>query len=1037
MECPSCQHENRDGAKFCGECGERLAGKCPSCGHVNRPSAKFCDDCGTKLAAAAPKKSPSGVQGERRQLSVMFCDLVSATELSARLDPEDLREVIQAFQRAATEEIRRFDGHVAQHLGDGLLVYFGYPRAHEDDAIRAGHAALGVIEAVARLDERLSRERGVRLAVRVGIHTGPTVVGAVGGEGVTEQLAIGETPNLAARLQGIAEPNTAVVSAETERLLRRAFRTESRGAHALKGFDEAREVFRVVTRGPSAEEPVPRTPFVGREAEVSALRSLLEQAKAGSGRSVLIRGEAGVGKSRLCSVLDGAEARVLRSRGSTFFAHTPFQPVGELLRQLARVPDDEGRLDALRALIERLELSDPDALGLLAPLLGVDDVPLPPLTPQIRKGRTLALLVAAFLRAAELAPTLIVLEDVHWVDESTLELVGGLAESLADAPLLLVLTARPEFRAQWHVQTELALHRLPRAAIDAIIDAVGEGEIPPELAQQITLKADGNPLFAEELAQMVIESGLLESRVNTSGEHQLLAIPATLHDSLMARLDQLPPKKKTLVQLCSTIGRRFSEELLREILRSFEEEMQNELRRITDGELIYQRGVSPRSMFVFKHALVQDAAYASLLKRTRRKYHQRVADVLSERFPETPPEVLAHHLTEGNRPAAAVPHWHAAGQAALGAFALGDAMSHLSRGLACVEQLPEGDARLAQELALRGTLGVPLMLTQGFASSEVEANYSRMLELCQHAGDDAAAQVFPALWGLWTFYIVSGQHPKAEETASMLRGLGERTGDVAIRVAGLTAHGAARLMRGHIANGRRALEEALASYDRQAHGPLALQLGQDLGAMCLSFLTWAHVHAGEDEQATLRAKEADALADALAQPSTRAFVDTVLGTWSCVAGDPSDAARRAEVVVQLAAQMGMPHWDAQARIVRGWSRALGGESAVEDIRAGVEALTAMGSMATMTLYWAGLAEAELAAGRLDEARAAVREAAAYLARSDERVHEAGLAIMDGRVALAAGDVGHARAAFERALAVAQAQEAHGMARRAERHLAEM
>jgi len=970
----------------------------------------------------------------------MFCDLVSATELSARLDPEDLRDVIRGFQRVATEAIERYDGHVAQHLGDGLLVYFGYPKADEHDAARAGLAALAVVDSVRALNETLQRDARVKLQVRIGLHTGATVIGSVGQGQSSEHLAIGETPNFAARLQGCAEPDTVVVSAETERLLRREFRCQSLGPVQLKGFEGPREVFQLVASQTGGELALARTPFVGREAEISALTAVLEQACGGAGRSVLIRGDAGVGKSRICGVLSNLVAqrdgvRELSSRGSTFFAHTPLRPIASLVAGLVGIGEEdstESRAAKLSGFMEDLGPSDPLAVALLSPLAGLEAVTLE-LTPQVRKGRTLATLVEIFVASARRDPMVIVVEDLHWVDESTLEFIGTLSESIADVGLLLVLTARSHFRAPWDVQTEIALHRLSRAAIEEIVNHATGGSLPDDLVSQILLKADGNPLFAEELGQMVAGSGLVTSR---PGDAKSLAIPATLKDSLMARLDRLSPTRKSLVQLCATIGRRFSEELLREILRSFEEEMQNEVRRLTDGELLYQRGAPPRSLFVFRHALLQDAAYDSLLRRTRRRYHGRVADVLLERFPNTPPEVCAHHLTEANRQAEAVDLWHAAGGAALSAFALGDSMSHLGRGLACLEAMPNDNERLSKELTLRGTLGVPLMLTQGFAAPDVHNHYSRMLELCERAGDSAAEQVFHSLWGLWTFYIVSGQHPQAKEVAEKLRGLGERTSRSAIILAGHTALGGATLMLGELADARRSLESGLEVYDREEHSPLAMLFGQDAGAMCHSFLTWAHMHAGDDAAAERSALRAEAHSESLGQPSTSAFVDTVLATWSCLAGDAEAAVRYSERGIALAADQGMPHWDAQASITRGWALALSGrgEEGIDGLRGGIAGLTGMGSMATMTLYWAGLAEAELAAGRLDEARAVVDGARAYMGKSQERLHETGLAIIDGRVAAASGDPAEARRIFSAAIAAADARGMGGMSRRAQARL---
>jgi predicted ATPase len=760
------------------------------------------------------------------------------------------------------------------------------------------------------------------------------------------------------------------------------------------------------------------SPFVGRESETSALRTLWQQARAGTGRSVIVRGEAGVGKSRLCRLASGwygdARDRELRAACSPYFTHTAMRPVIELVTQLAGIRDDDGieaKRDALARVVATTTAPAAEAMALLGGLIGLppDDArwPSPPLTPQVRKQRTISLVVQALLAESRRQPLVISVEDLHWVDQSTLELLGAVIERAPVSPILLVMTCRQQFEPPWQVDSEIALHRLPREEVERIIHHTsGERALPAEVVQQILLKADGNPLFIEELTKMVVESGLLvEADAGLRPAVAPLppiAIPASLHDSLMARLDRLSPPRKALVQLCATIGRQFSYELLHEIVSSFEEEMRNELRRLTDGELLYQRGVPPRSVFVFRHALIQDAAYGSLLRRTRTRYHARVADVLLSRFPDTPPEVIANHLTEAGRPAEAIDHWRAAGQAALGSFALLDAAAHLSRGLGLCEQLPPGPRAVEAELGVRGLLGVVLMLTQGFASPEVEANALRMLALCETKQSSPAAE-FPALWGLWTVAIVSGNHPRAQEMGERLAELAARTGDAGIQLAARTSTGAALLMRGKIVEARQAFEDGLAIYDRAAHAPLAMLFGQDAGAMCAAFLTWVHAVDGNAAQARARADEAMRMCDELGQPSSRAFVGTVLATWCCVTGAYDEAERHADVVIRLAAEQGMPHWDAQANITRGWAMAgtgRGGEGA-DLIRRSIAVLTGIGSYASMTFYWAGQAEAELACGNVTGARAAIADAMKYIDRSDERIHEAGLRDLAARIESAA------------------------------------
>jgi tetratricopeptide (TPR) repeat protein len=465
--------------------------------------------------------------------------------------------------------------------------------------------------------------------------------------------------------------------------------------------------------------------------------------------------------------------------------------------------------------------------------------------------------------------------------------------------------------------------------------------------------------------------------------------------------------------------------------------MQNEVRRLTDGELLYQRGAPPRSVFVFKHALMQDAAYSSLLRRTRMNYHARVADVLVAHFPETPDEVVAHHLTEASRAAEAVAGWTAAARRALGSFALAETLAHLHRGLRLVGQIEDPARRIEAELALRVLLNVPLMLTQGFAAPDVEANGTRMLELCEAAGTGAVEQQFPALWALWTFYEVSANYARAAEMGQRLSALADLTGDSGMRLAAHTAVGAAVLMRGQLDEARREFEAGLAVYDPARHAPLAMLFGQDAGAMCASFLAWVHSLDGAADQARARARQSLDLCDALKQPSTRGFVETVLATWCCLEGAFDQAVVHADAVIRLAAEQGMPHWDAQATITRGWALAgLGrGAEGIDTMQRSIQALLAIGSRASMTFYWAGLAEAQLSARDTAGAQRSLDQALAMVDRGDERIYEGGLRWLEGRIALAAGGADaltRAQAAFQSGLAVARAQGARRLVNQLER-----
>src|SRR6266853_567821 len=673
MQCPQCQCENRAGRRFCAECGAPLPLACAACGFTNEPGEKFCGGCGTPLAgpAAQPTQTaqhpaPPAVQShqeapppvargtpeaERRQLTVLFCDLVDSTVLSSQLDPEELREVVRAYQETCAKVIARFDGHIAQYLGDGLLVYFGYPLAHEDDAQRAVRAGLGMVEALGQLNTRLAEERGVQLAVRLGIHTGLVVVGEVGSGTRQEQLALGETPNLAARLQGLAAPNTLVISATTFHLLGGFFACQPLGTPLLKGLAQPLAVYRVLyeSMARSRLEAASRTgwtPLVGREQEIGVLRERWAQVKEGAGQVVLLSGEAGIGKSRLVQVLQAQVAAEPRAwltpcQCSPYHQHSALYPMIDLLERVAlrfdREESPQQKMGKLEGFLVQYGLPLAEAVPLCAALLSL---PLPadyaPLTvsPEQHKQQTLHVLVTILRRIAAQQPVLFIMEDLHWVDPSTLELLSLLVDQGPTARILALLTFRPDFSPPWtgrsHL-TQVTLPRLPRRQAAEMAGRVAHGKtLPAEVMEQVVAKTDGVPLFVEELTKMVLESGLLqerEERYELRGPLPPLAIPTTLHDSLMARLDRLATVK-SLAQLGATLGREFSYALLRSVAALDEATLQSELRRLVEAELLYQSGFPPQATYRFKHALIQDTAYQSLLRSTRQQYHQRIAQVL-------------------------------------------------------------------------------------------------------------------------------------------------------------------------------------------------------------------------------------------------------------------------------------------------------------------------------------------------------------------------------------------------------------------------
>ncbi len=693
MQCAQCQFDNPPAARFCAGCGVPLPQACPDCGAALPGGAKFCPGCGGRLQAGGPPavaeetRTPpptaaSAESAERRQLTVMFCDLVGSTAISERMDPEDLREIIAAYRSTVTRAIERYEGYVARYLGDGLLVYFGYPRAHEDDAERAVRAGLAIVERVGRL----SRETEIDLKVRVGVATGLVVVGDIVGEGVSEERAVlGDTPNLAARLQAAAAPDTVVIAAGTQRLVDGLFVCEELPPQTFKGISTPVRACRVLgaSDAPSRFEATANrrlSPIVGREEEIGLLLKRWAQAREGEGQTVLLSGEAGVGKSRILRGFQEQAKRQAHSRVlyfcSPYHQNTALQPaIDQLERALRFEKDDDlnARLDKLEGVLTQLDLPVRQHAPVLAPLLALSSrerYPALALPPEETKTRTLESLWTVLEAMASTEPVLMIVEDVHWADSSTLEFLDLVIDRIASAAILLLITFRLEFEPRWtghgHV-TAMTLNRLSRRETVALVENVTDAKaLPAEVMAQIVAKTDGVPLFVEELTKAVIESSLVRrdgERYVLTGPMGPLAVPASLQDSLTARLDRLAPVKE-IAQLAATIGRTFTHELLAAVAPIAETELEEAMSQLVDAELVYRHGRPPATSYEFKHALVRDAAYASLLKSTRQEYHRNIAQTLEEHFAKTAevePALLAHHYAEAGLAERAITYWLKAG----------------------------------------------------------------------------------------------------------------------------------------------------------------------------------------------------------------------------------------------------------------------------------------------------------------------------------------------------------------------------------------
>jgi len=883
-----------------------------------------------ELTGAAPSKPvpAAGMEpktqdtAERRQVTVMFCDLVGSTALSARMDPEDLREVISAYQKCVADTVRRFGGFVAKYMGDGVLVYFGYPQAHEDDAEGAVRAGLELIAAVAELKTRAP------LQTRVGIATGLVVVGDLIGSGsAQEQAVVGETPNLAARLQGIAEPNSVVIAEATQKLLGNLFELEDLGAKELKGIAGPVHAWAAL-RASSAEgrfealHATGLTALVGREEELELLLRRWARAKTGEGQVVLLSGEAGIGKSRLTAALLEHLAAEPHTRLRYFCSpqHTDsaFYPLISQMERAAGLAHDDttqAKLDKLDALLAQTSTSKQDA-ALFAEMLSLPNdgrYPALELAPQQRRQRTLEALTAQLAGLARQQPVLMIVEDTHWIDPTSLEVFGRTVDRIKALSALLIVTFRPEFNAPWagrsHV-TSVALNRLGERETAAIIThLVGNKELPTDVMADIVERTDGIPLFVEEMTKAVLEAeGEGEARRTAAGvPSPALAVPASLHASLMARLDRLGPAKE-VAQIGAAIGREFSHALLVAVMRKPEAELGSALDRLILAGLLFRQGVPPHATYLFKHALVQDAAYGTLLREPRRALHSRIADTIESQFAEIAerqPELLARHCTEAGLIEKAARLWGKAGQRSLARSALVEAAEQLTRALAQIAALPGTTALRREQINLQVALINALMYVKGYAAPEPRAAVEQtrlFIEQAEAMGEppEDPLLLFSVLYGFWVASYVAFNGDVMCEFAAQLLALAEKQGATVPLMIGHRAMGISLASTGDIAESRVHYNQAISLYDAAEHRRLATRFGVDAGVSVLSYRSWTRWMLGYPEAALADADQALKDAREIGQAATLMYALTITSFTHVYCANYAAANAEADELVALA-----------------------------------------------------------------------------------------------------------------------------------------
>jgi len=992
------------------------------------------------------------MEAEHRQITVAFCDLVGSTAHASKLDPEDWRDVVRQFQKTCIEVIQRFEGHVAQYLGDGLLIYFGYPHAHEDDAERAIRSALGVMAALGGLNQRLATEHGLRLAARVGIHTGPVVVGDMGQSGRTEILAMGATANVAARLQAVALPESVVISQETLHLVQGIFVTEDLGAKLLKGVTRPVSVHRVLqASGVRSRLTLSRarlTPFVGREQEMGVLLDRWERVLDGEGQTLLVQGAAGIGKSRLILALRERlfpDAHTwLECRGSLYTRGSPFHPMIELLEAGLSFSARDTPAEKSSKLERGIALAGFAARDALPPIAGLLGLPVEPAEELERsasrtlRDQTIETLTAWMLALSMDQPVVLIVEDVHWFDPSSLDLLGTLFARSANSRVLALMTARPDFEMPWpdpvHA-TVVPIDSLRRRKARELVEgSAGAGRLSGSAVERIVDRADGVPFFLEELTQAALEA---------EAEGDALTIPATLKDSLTARLDRLGAEKE-IAQLASVIGREFPHRLLEAAAGAEPEALRGALERLVSSELLLRHERLPETSYVFRHALIQEAAYGALLRPKRRALHARVASALERCFPElvtSEPELAARHFDEAGMPAEAIRYYQLAGERDTARSAPLEAIAHLSRGLQLVELRPQPE-REREELALRMALGPSLIAARGPGDTEAGQAYLRARTLC--APD--APELLHILPGIYTFHLNRGEMQAAFEVAQEQLAMARRAADPAHLVRAHWSLGQTHCLRGNPLDAVRELERAVALFE-PARDRLLSHDRSDQGVSLRSWLSWASWLAGEPDHALRWGDEAVALARDGAHPYSLAYALGFDAVLHYMLRDRRKSDERAREAVAISQERGFPVYLAVGKIVALWAEAPAslehdpaGKATVEGFRRALGALTGRGSHMGRPLVAAALAEILRDSGQRSEALETIRAGLAFGAETGIWLWHAELLRMQGDLALrdeSAAERDAGEALLAQAMETAREQRARSLELRAATSLARL
>lgn len=933
-------------------------------------------------------------EAERRQLTVMFCDLVESSQLAEKLDPEDLRDVFLAYQELCANAIASAEGYIARYLGDGVLIYFGYPQAHEDDARRAVSSGLRILEALKRLNPKMMKKWGERLSIRIGIHTGLVIIGEMGVKEAPDPMAIvGETPNIAARLQSVAQPNTLVISAATHNLVKGFFEYQTLEKQQLKGISKPMSVFQVVRESTAKNrfevaEKSGLTPFVNRTSETALLSQTWDAVIAGQTRAILLQGEAGMGKSRLVweikkNIIQSQEVWLTDVQGSPYYRNSAFYPITELLKRFtfkfAQEDTDAEKLVKIELFLTQFSLALEKFVPLFASVLSIPfEAKYPPLnlTPERQKQKTIEAFMEVCLVIAARQPVLLVIEDLHWMDASTLDVISYFLEHIRDHRLLMLLTCRPEFTSPWPDHPHLhflKLNSLGQKEIQVLVEQTAQERLlPGAVIQQIVQKTDGIPLFVEELTKNVLESDVADlafpQRLGNEAAVSL-AIPTSLHDSLIERLDRLSVVKE-VAQLSATLGREFDYEFLEEVSQWNQATLRNGLNQLVEAGLLYQEGTPPFASYQFKHALIQDAAYQSLVKIRRQFYHQRIADTLERHQDDqrlTRPELLAYHFTEAGLFQQAIEYWLQAGQRDLEQAANSEAISHLIRGLELLDDIPEGHQRDQLELKIQLGLAPAYMAINGWAAQEVEHTCLRAQELSEKVGDPQSLS--GALWGLWTNYFLRGQLDPAKDTALQVYQLATETDQRLLRIIACHAVGYTNHSRGEYEDSKTYAEQGIALYQADIENAIVRMFQFSSTIAMRMFSATSLWMLGYPEQASRQIEQAFVLVRDLDHTPSTAYALALGCFFHHYLRDFQWVKQQSERLLQLSLDEGFLLWPSFATTLHGWALVNEGnlEQGLVEMQQGIESFAQTNSAINYPHMIAMLAEGLIKTGQLTDA----------------------------------------------------------------------